>query len=151
MEFDESHLGKGLLPSETALPEESASGSSLPEYNEVAMGQLLAMGFPDVRCQKALLATGNSDAELAMSWLFEHMDDPGEYLSCSFLHSRPQLAHQCIIDIDMPIQPPGAPAKGPEPSVDQISALVDMGFTAAQARKALRETVGLRLGSNDRG
>lgn len=150
MEFDESHLGKGLLPSETALPEESASGSSsLPQFNEAAMGQLLAMGFPDVRCQKALLATGNSDAELAMSWLFEHMDDPGEYLSRSFLQSRLQLAHRCIVDIDTPIKPSGAPAKGPEPSADQISALVDMGFTAAQARKALRETVSLQLASND--
>lgn len=42
------------------------------------MSQLEAMGFPVVRCQKALLATGNSDAEMAMTWLFEHMEDPGE-------------------------------------------------------------------------
>ena len=42
------------------------------------MAQLEAMGFPTVRCQKALLATGNSDASAAMEWLFQHMDDPGE-------------------------------------------------------------------------
>jgi ubiquitin carboxyl-terminal hydrolase 5/13 len=42
------------------------------------MSQLEAMGFPTIRCQKALLATGNSDAEAAMGWLFEHMEDPGK-------------------------------------------------------------------------
>lgn len=41
------------------------------------MAQLEGMGFPIVRCQKALLATGNSDAEVAMEWLFQHMEDPG--------------------------------------------------------------------------
>lgn len=45
------------------------------------MAQLEGMGFPTVRCQKALLATGNSDAEAAMNWLFQHMEDPGEYRS----------------------------------------------------------------------
>lgn len=42
------------------------------------MSQLEAMGFPTIRCQKALLATGNSDADAAMTWLFEHMEDPGK-------------------------------------------------------------------------
>ena len=40
---------------------------------------LEGMGFPTIRCQKALLATGNSDAEVAMEWLFGHMDDPGMF------------------------------------------------------------------------
>ena len=44
------------------------------------MAQLEAMGFPTIRCQKALLATGNSDANAAMEWLFQHMDDPGTQL-----------------------------------------------------------------------
>ena len=37
------------------------------------------MGFPTLRCHKALLATGNTDADTAMEWLFAHMDDPGAY------------------------------------------------------------------------
>lgn len=41
------------------------------------MAQLSAMGFSEIRCQKALLATGNADAEAAMEWLFMHMEDPG--------------------------------------------------------------------------
>ena len=41
------------------------------------MAQLEAMGFPTIRCRKALLATGNQDPEAAMEWLFAHMEDPG--------------------------------------------------------------------------
>jgi ubiquitin carboxyl-terminal hydrolase 5/13 len=58
----------------------SAAGSapSLPQFDAEAMAQLEGMGFPTVRCQKALLATGNSGAEVAMEWLFNHMEDPGK-------------------------------------------------------------------------
>lgn len=41
------------------------------------MGELQQMGFPEIRCQRALLATGNSSAEDAMNWLFGHMEDAG--------------------------------------------------------------------------
>ena len=45
-------------------------------------------------------------------------------------------------DIDSPIQPSsGSGASSNEPSADQIAMIADMGFSAAQARKALRETV----------
>lgn len=69
------------------------AASSLPQFNEEAMAQLQAMGFPTIRCQKALLASGNSDPEVAMEWLFEHMEDPGEYRVIS-----KQLA-QCFLKI----------------------------------------------------
>ena len=36
-------------------------------------------------------------------------------------------------------------SKGPEPSPEQVAMLSDMGFSPAQARKALRETVSSRL------
>jgi ubiquitin carboxyl-terminal hydrolase 5/13 len=96
--FDEQHLGKGLQPDETELQDDAPGGTpplpsalisktllihstlhlgTLPEFNEAALAQLEAMGFPLVRCQKALLATGNSDPEAAMEWLFAHMEDPG--------------------------------------------------------------------------
>ena len=102
--FTDKHLGQGLQASETELPNESAgkkqgllfgiilpsyeafffhlnSVSSLPQFNEAAMAQLEAMGFPTIRCQKALLATGNRDPEAAMEWLFGHMEDPGTLLA----------------------------------------------------------------------
>lgn len=43
------------------------------------MAQLEGMGFPTIRCQKALMATGNNDPEAAMEWLFAHMEDPGMF------------------------------------------------------------------------
>ena len=55
--------------------------SGLPTFNAEAMAQLEGMGFPTVRCQKALLATGNADPTTAMEWLFAHMEDPGMNLS----------------------------------------------------------------------
>lgn len=120
----DAFLGHGLQPDEEQLPESSSdsSPSSLPQFNAEALAQLEGMGFPLVRCQRALLATQNQDVEAAMEWLFSHMDDP---------------------DIDEPIQfkLPGA-NKAPEPSSEQIAMLADMGFTHAQARKALIETDG---------
>jgi hypothetical protein len=47
-------------------------------------------------------------------------------------------------DIDAPLQatnPATSGSAGPEPSAEQVSMLADMGFTHAQAKKALRETV----------
>ncbi|KAJ3832323.1 ubiquitin carboxyl-terminal hydrolase 14 [Lentinula raphanica] len=123
LEFTDRHFGKGLQPGEEELPEDQsgAQEGSPPQFNETTLAQLQAMGFPLIRCQKALLATGNTDnAEAAMEWLFGHMDDP---------------------DIDAPIQPTmNAASSGPEPSMEQINVLSDMGFTSAQAKKALRET-----------
>ncbi|KAH7890301.1 hypothetical protein F5I97DRAFT_1834387 [Phlebopus sp. FC_14] len=121
----DEYLGKGLQPDEVELPDASSSSSassSLPQFDADAMAQLEGMGFPTVRCQKALLATGNAGAEVAMEWLFGHMDDP---------------------DIDEPIQltaSGGGAPKAAEPSPDQVALLADMGFTNAQARKALLET-----------
>jgi ubiquitin carboxyl-terminal hydrolase 5/13 len=99
---------------------------------------LQGMGFSENRCQKALLATGNSDGEAAMEWLFQHMDDPGPSLLSSPMRRLIMLAS----DIDAPVRQGGtASAKVPEPSADQIATLVEFGFGEAQARKALQETV----------
>lgn len=85
---------------------------------------LQGMGFPLIRCQKALLATGNESGEAAMEWLFGHMEDP---------------------DIDEPIQLGGGGASAASgPSEEQIAMIADMGFTHAQGKKALRETVRVR-------
>ena len=103
------------------------------------MAILSGMGFPEVRCQKALLATGNENAEAAMEWLFAHMDDPGTFPSW---HTCMCVLIGMCVDIDAPIQPPGGNASAsPEPSAEQVAMLADMGFTSAQASKALRETV----------
>lgn len=50
-----------------------------------------------------------------------------------------------LIDIDDPIISSGGAPSIPEPSVEQVNMLCDMGFTSAQAKKALRETVSTEL------
>ena len=45
------------------------------------------------------------------------------------------------VDIDAPIVQAASRSSGPDPSPEQIGMLADMGFSPAQARKALRETV----------
>ncbi|KZF20118.1 ubiquitin carboxyl-terminal hydrolase 14 [Xylona heveae TC161] len=119
-ELDE-YLSKGLQAGEEALPEDAddKSGASSFTPNEAALSQLEAMGFPRVRCEKALHATGNTDAEVAMNWLFEHMEDP---------------------DIDQPLDLGGSTGASVNP--EQVDMLGSMGFSAPQARKALKETGG---------
>lgn len=93
----DKYIGGGLQATEVELPEDKpgkdtaycAPGSvlnlclnaeepiGLLAFNAEAMAQLEGMGFPQVRCQKALLATGNNDPNAAMEWLFAHMEDPG--------------------------------------------------------------------------
>lgn len=53
-----------------------------PIFNAAAMTGLMDMGFPENRCKRALLATGNSTAEAAMEWVFAHMDDAGKVFFC---------------------------------------------------------------------
>ncbi|SCV69304.1 BQ2448_2324 [Microbotryum intermedium] len=113
----DSFQGKGLQSHETELPDLIQDTINyVPTYNTEAMGQLAAMGFAENRCKRALLATGNADANLAMEWLFAHMDDP---------------------DVDLPIE--HAPTSS-TPSHEELAPLVEMGFTASQATKALHET-----------
>lgn len=113
----DQYIGKGLQPSEEAMPEESSAPTE-PTFDPAALGQLTMMGFPEIRCKKALLAVPG-DVEGAMNWLFQHMDDP---------------------DIDAPLQ---LSIEGSAPELDPglVAMLQDMGFTAAQSKKALRETV----------
>jgi ubiquitin carboxyl-terminal hydrolase 5/13 len=123
--FDEKYIGKGLQPGEVELPDHHSGGGSRapPEpVDEEVLMQLEGMGFPRVRCEKALRATGNTGLETAMEWVLSHMDDP---------------------DIDVPETagplPVGAGGK-PEPPQEMVSTLTEMGFTPNQAKKALRET-----------
>ena len=123
--FDlDSYMSSGLKDGEALLPEDvpEAKGSFAP--NEGAMSQLEGMGFPRVRCEKALHATGNAGAEAAMNWLFAHMEDP---------------------DIDAPLDLGGTSSSAnatPSVSQESIDTLGAMGISPPQARKALKETGG---------
>lgn len=115
----EKYMSQGQQPGEELLPEEKSSSiSGGVSFNQGDIDQLMAMGFSENRCRRALVNTGHNGAEVAMNWMFEHMDDA---------------------DIDDPLPIEGSAAD--EPAADQVSMLEEMGFTAAQAKKALRETV----------
>jgi ubiquitin carboxyl-terminal hydrolase 5/13 len=122
--FD-AYKSHGLGDGEELLPEDADVGGA-PKWvpNEAGLAMLEAMGFPRVRCEKALHATGNADPEAASNWLFSHMDDP---------------------DIDTPVDfnPKGA-SGGASAAIDpeKIESLGMMGFGAPQARQALKEVGG---------
>lgn len=118
----DKYLGTGKRSDEIELPEDSEKKAEIKlTFDTAAMSQLTSMGFPEVRCQRALLATGNTgDAEAAMNWLFSHMEDP---------------------DIDDPIDMSAGAMTGQKSSTTpapDTSMLEEMGFSSAQARKALR-------------
>ncbi|KAK0425478.1 hypothetical protein QR680_009227 [Steinernema hermaphroditum] len=72
----ESVRGTGIAAGETLLPEDQADTASGEELNKEIMDMLLAMGFSDVACRKAVRATNNSTAQAASDWLMQHLDDP---------------------------------------------------------------------------
>lgn len=118
------YRSKGLQDDEEVLPDLTDEvGSSAFSPNSTALNQLESMGFPQNRCLKALHATGNSDADTAMTWLFAHMDDP---------------------DIDDPPKLDDGNPKSAAGEVrsEDLEALGAMGISAPQARKALKETNG---------
>ena len=108
--------GEKLLPCETQA---SQTFSFMP--NKEILDQLLSMGFPKVRSEKALHATGNADPEAAINWLFVHMDDEG-------------------IDKPTKLANDGMSLSGQDPA--KIAQLGDMGIDPTRARKALSETDG---------
>ncbi|RSL50482.1 hypothetical protein CEP53_008780 [Fusarium sp. AF-6] len=117
----DSYLSQGLQPGEEQLPDEPEAKAPAFEPDATALAQLEAMGFPRNRCERALHATGNSDANAAMEWLFGHMEDP---------------------DIDAPLDLGGQSVGGDTADPEKIEMLGAMGFGAPQAKKALKETGG---------
>ncbi|KAI7476710.1 ubiquitin thiolesterase [Hortaea werneckii] len=125
-DFDlEAYRSPGKLPDEEELPEDQDAGSGASAAfvpNEMALEMLMSMGFPKVRCERALHATGNQDPEAATQWLFEHMEDP---------------------DIDTPLSAPGGGGAGnASADPEKVENLGMMGFAAPVARQALKETGG---------
>ncbi|KAJ5913458.1 hypothetical protein N7504_002341 [Penicillium tannophilum] len=116
-----SYLAGEHDANEEILPEVQEDVAFKP--NPVVMDQLLGMGFPAVRCEKALHATGNADPEAAMNWLFAHMEDP---------------------DIDEPLILKGSTGgtMNAEQDETKVAQLGDMGIEASRARQALSATDG---------
>ncbi|XP_043203886.1 ubiquitin carboxyl-terminal hydrolase 5-like [Amphibalanus amphitrite] len=125
-ELDLSSLrGAGLQPGEQELPEpagDRAAAAAAPQLDAAVISQLTEMGFPEEACKRAVYTTQNSGVEAAMAWIMEHMTDA---------------------DFAAPFTVPGtAPAGGSTFTADpdSVALIVSMGFTPAQAERALKET-----------
>jgi ubiquitin carboxyl-terminal hydrolase 5/13 len=112
----------GRQPTEDLLPDTDLANTK-PSFiaDREALQTLEQMGFPFNRCEKALHATGNSDANAAMEWLFAHIDDA---------------------DIDAPLDLSTSSKTTEAVDPEKIEALGQMGFGPPQARKALKQTGG---------
>lgn len=121
MDFS-AYMSAGHDESEELLPEPEESGPTFTP-NPVALDQLVSMGFPSVRCEKALYVTGNSDPEAAMNWLFAHMEDP---------------------DIDEPLalEKLGGNASAGQQDPAKVAQLSEMGIDPSFASKGLAATDG---------
>lgn len=117
-----SYMSPGHVEGEELLPDVEESGNAFTP-NQPALDQLLSMGFPSVRCGKALHATGNSDPEAAMNWLFAHLEDP---------------------DIDEPVdlRQPNVGGSSLEHDPANVAQLSEMGIELSHAKKALAATDG---------
>merc|ERR1711904_389973 len=76
-EIDLSFLrAKGKQSDEIELEDEAeVRTQTMLQPNEGIVAQIVDMGFPRNRAEKAAVKTDNAGAEAAMEWLFAHMDD----------------------------------------------------------------------------
>ncbi|THC90816.1 hypothetical protein EYZ11_009719 [Aspergillus tanneri] len=116
-----TYISSGQKPGEELLPDmDDYAEVFIP--NEIAMDQLLGMGFPRARCEKALHMTGNSDSEAALNWLFAHLEDE---------------------DIDEPIRIGQVGSMLDSPlNAGKVAQLGEMGIEESHAKKALEATGG---------
>ncbi|KAJ7379748.1 Ubiquitin carboxyl-terminal hydrolase 5 [Desmophyllum pertusum] len=125
-ELDLTHLrATGLQSSEEELPEQveqAAQAAPAPQIqiDDNVVEQLVGMGFDKEGCRKAVYYTNNQGVEAAMNWVLEHMGDA---------------------DFTAPLSVQGSGSKEPVSiSEDAVAMIISMGFTQAQAIKALKAT-----------
>ncbi|KAI9021093.1 hypothetical protein DFJ74DRAFT_607161 [Hyaloraphidium curvatum] len=114
----EAWRGRALQDGEDALPEDAAPSAG-PAIDQDTLNQLLAMGFSENRCKRAIINTGNSGIDAATNWIFEHMD---------------------ATDVDDPIPEQNESGGGGAFNQGDVDMLKDMGFSEGHAKRALRET-----------
>lgn len=126
IKFDETlslkdFKGNGLLSGEEEFIDEEGEGEEItnePQFDQNVINSLFEMGFTENRVKHALFATGNKGAEIAMNWLFEHIEDP---------------------NIDKPFKASINVNKKENNFVDseKLESLSNMGFTELISKKAL--------------
>ncbi|KAG7673554.1 hypothetical protein KSW81_006756 [Nannochloris sp. 'desiccata'] len=74
----ESLRSRGPRPEEELQPQSAGE-----EADETLVAQLMSMGFPESKCKRAALSTGNKEVEAAMEWLLVHGDEGEEPLAAT--------------------------------------------------------------------
>ena len=114
--------------------EGKVSGETEPYINPALLNELLLTGIPELPAKHALLRTGNSSSDLAISWYFENMSDP------TLNQPLPKMKK---IEKAMPEKPV------PKYTEDSIANLIDFGFSREQAIFGLSNTVTCSLRKGD--
>lgn len=124
IKFDETldispFISEGIVDGEVELPDdENESTANEFKFNEDILNSCMEMGFSENRAKHAVYATNNTSSEAAVTWLFEHMEEPG---------------------IDDPFVMPSNSAvkSGLNVDVEKIATLIGMGFGESASKKAL--------------
>jgi len=122
LELDLSALkAHGKLPDEIELQDDSVPETPKVSIDETVVAQLMEMGFNPNACKRAVISSGNTGTESAMNWMMQHMDDPD--------------INDAVLDCAK------SPSSGPfVPNAEAVLTIQSMGFTPAQAKKALQAT-----------
>ncbi|KAJ1407012.1 hypothetical protein B484DRAFT_456680 [Ochromonadaceae sp. CCMP2298] len=132
-----AYRGGGRQPNEAEMPDDdrdaggtgagggagagdAAAGGEFAVSEEL-VGVLMSMGFSENGCRRAAIATNNADAEVAMNWVMEHMEDE---------------------DFNSPPPAAGADAAADAGGVnaEAVAMLGAMGYSDAQTAAALKAT-----------
>jgi len=130
-----AYAREGLGADEQEMPEATsdaqapaaaaAAATVVAEADAAIVAQLMSMGFSENGSKRAALATGNSDAEVALNWVFAHMEDPD--------FNDPPAAAGASRGADAAPTPAGI-------SPDLIEMLMNYGFNEVQCTAALTAT-----------
>ena len=95
--------------------------------------QLVSMGFSENGCRRAAVATSNTDADAAMNWILEHMDD------ADFNDPLPTSSTSAVTGGTSETSSAASRSEGPEVQ-SMIEMISSMGYTTDQATAALKAT-----------
>ena len=99
------------------------------EPDETIVAQVISMGFSENAGKRAALATQNANAEMAINWIMEHMDDPD-------LNDPP------VVAAAGGAAAAGPPAEESDVNHESLAILMSMGFDEKKCRAALKQTGG---------
>ena len=111
------------------------SGGVGMQPDEGLVEQLVSMGFSENGCRRAAVATSNTDADAAMNWILEHMDD------ADFNDPLPtsSTSTSAVTGGTSETSSSASRLEGPEVQ-SMIEMISSMGYTTDQATAALKAT-----------